>query len=29
MIHGGGPVGSKPAGYRPEILIEGAGAGVE
>ena len=29
MIHGGKPVGSKPAGYRPEVLIEGAGAGVE
>jgi aryl-alcohol dehydrogenase-like predicted oxidoreductase len=26
MIHGGKPVGSKPVGYRPEILIEGAGA---
>ncbi len=29
MIHGGKPVGSKPVGYHPDILIEGAGAGVE
>jgi aryl-alcohol dehydrogenase-like predicted oxidoreductase len=29
MIHGGKPVGSKPVGYQPEVLIEGAGAGVE
>jgi len=25
----GKPIGSKRAGYHPEILIEGAGAGVE
>lgn len=29
MIHGGKPVGDKPPGYQPAILIEGAGAGVE
>ena len=29
MIHGGTPVGSKPSGYSPEVVIEGAGAGVE
>jgi hypothetical protein len=28
MIHGGTPVGDKPAGYRSEVLINGAGAGV-
>jgi hypothetical protein len=29
MIHGGKPVGAKPAGYQPDVLIESAGAGVE
>jgi aryl-alcohol dehydrogenase-like predicted oxidoreductase len=29
MIHGGKPVGHKPAGYQPDVIIEGAGAGVE
>ncbi len=29
MIHGGRPVGSKPAGYHPAILIEGTGAKVQ
>jgi hypothetical protein len=28
MIHGGTPVGDKPAGYRREVMIAGAGAGV-
>lgn len=28
MIHGGKPVGSKPEGYHPPVLIESAGAGV-
>ena len=28
MIHGGKPVGLKPAGYYPNLLIQSAGAGV-
>ena len=28
MIHGGTPAGDEPAGYRREVLINGAGAGV-
>lgn len=28
MLHGGKPVGSKPTGYHPDILIQSAGAGV-
>jgi aryl-alcohol dehydrogenase-like predicted oxidoreductase len=28
MIHGGKPVGLKPTGYSPDVLIESAGAGV-
>ncbi|MBW4633769.1 MAG: aldo/keto reductase [Iphinoe sp. HA4291-MV1] len=28
MIHGGKPVGTKPTGYYPNVLIESAGAGV-
>ena len=28
MIQGGKPVGNKPPGYQPLILIEGAGSGV-
>jgi aryl-alcohol dehydrogenase-like predicted oxidoreductase len=29
MVHGGKPVGSKPAGYHPDVVIEGPGAGVQ
>jgi hypothetical protein len=28
MIHGGKTVGSKPSGYYPNTVIDGAGAGV-
>jgi hypothetical protein len=28
MIHGGKPVGLKPAGYAPDVLIQSEGAGV-
>jgi hypothetical protein len=28
MIHGGKPVGLKPAGYYPDVLIQSTGAGV-
>jgi hypothetical protein len=28
MIHGGVAVGNQPAGYKPDILIQSAGAGV-
>jgi aryl-alcohol dehydrogenase-like predicted oxidoreductase len=28
MIHGGATVGSKPAGYKPDLLIQSPGAGV-
>ena len=28
MIHGGKPVGLKPPGYAPDVLIQSAGAGV-